>query len=91
MQLLIFYTYALRSVTEAITLFASVEQIAWLADNTPIDGIDDINNAGKGLTSALPHLGRVETAGGKLAHSAVPQTGSPPQPDKLTPAWSVCG
>jgi hypothetical protein len=46
-------------VTEAISLFASVEQIAWLANNTPIDGIDDINNAGKSLTSARPLLQHV--------------------------------
>jgi ATP-binding cassette, subfamily C (CFTR/MRP), member 1 len=53
-QLLIFYTYALRLVTEAITLSASVEGLAWLAQCTPIDGADDVNNAGKGLTSARP-------------------------------------
>ena len=55
-QLLIFYTYALRLVTEAIALSASVETLAWLASKTPIDGRDDINNAGKELVSALSRL-----------------------------------
>ena len=55
-QLLIFYTYAMRLVTEAIALSASVEGLAWLAACTPIDGADDVNNAGKELTSTLPIL-----------------------------------
>ena len=52
-QLLVFYTWTLRLVTEAISLSSSVEQITWLAHHTPIDGKDDINNAGTKLESAL--------------------------------------
>jgi hypothetical protein len=51
-QLLVFYTWTLRLVTEAISLSASTEQLAWLANFTPIDGKDDINNAGCKLESA---------------------------------------
>lgn len=52
-QLLVFYTWTLRLVTEAISLSSAVEQVTWLAHHTPIDGKDDINNAGKQLESAL--------------------------------------
>jgi hypothetical protein len=51
-QLLVFYTWALRLITEAISLSSAVEQMTWLAHHTPIDGTDDINNAGKKLESA---------------------------------------
>lgn len=57
-QLLVFYTWTLRLVTEAISLSSSVEQITWLAHHTPIDGKDDINNAGTKLESA--HLASPE-------------------------------
>jgi ATP-binding cassette, subfamily C (CFTR/MRP), member 1 len=52
-QLLVFYTWTLRLVTEAISLSSAVEQITWLAHHTPIDGKDDINNAGTKLESML--------------------------------------
>jgi hypothetical protein len=52
-QLLVFYTWTLRLITESISLSASVEQITWLATKTPIDGQDDINNIGQQLESAL--------------------------------------
>lgn len=54
-QLLVFYTWTLRLVTEAISLSSAVEQMTWLAHHTPIDGKDDINNAGKKLESMPLH------------------------------------
>jgi ATP-binding cassette, subfamily C (CFTR/MRP), member 1 len=56
-QLLVFYTWTLRLITESISLSSAVEQITWLAKKTPIDGQDDINNVGQQLESAwLPLL-----------------------------------
>ena len=55
-QLLVFYTWTVRLITEAIALSSSIEQMTWLAYRTPIDGEDDINNAGKSIESALPPL-----------------------------------
>lgn len=52
-QLLVFYTWTLRLITEAISLSASIEQLTWLSHHTPVDGEDDINNEGKRLVSAV--------------------------------------
>ena len=53
-QLLVFYTWTLRLITESVSLAGSVEQLTWLAKCTPIDGQDDVNNAGQGIESAHP-------------------------------------
>lgn len=55
-QLLVFYTWTLRLITEAVALAGSVEQLTWLAKSTPIDGQDDVNNAGQALSSAPPRM-----------------------------------
>ena len=52
-QLLVFYTWTVRLITDAISLSAAVEQLTWLSYLTPIDGKDDINNEGKKLESAF--------------------------------------
>ena len=52
-QLLVFYTWTVRLITDAISLSAAIEQLTWLSYLTPIDGKDDINNEGKKLESAL--------------------------------------
>jgi len=44
-QMLVFYTWSVRLLTEVISLFASVEKITWLANYTPQDG-QDVNNDG---------------------------------------------
>ena len=50
-QLLVFYTWTLRLITESVSLAGSVEQLTWLAKGTPIDGQDDVNNAGQTIES----------------------------------------
>jgi hypothetical protein len=55
-QLLVFYTWTLRLITEAISLSGSIEQLTWLSYLAPIDGMDDINNEGQALVSTFPAM-----------------------------------
>ena len=84
-QLLVFYTWTLRLITEAVALAGSVEQLTWLAKSTPIDGQDDVNNAGQSLASASPYMLRMRRCyflgWSRLGCCNALRASSPPQGD----------
>lgn len=68
-QLLVFYTWVVRFMAEAISLFAAAENVAWLATYTPIDG----ENPRK-AKAALPKPGADLEDGKGERHRAQPCT-----------------
>lgn len=52
-QMLVFYTWAVRFIAESISLFNSVEGMAYLAEYVPTDGVFFDGNAEKGAAESI--------------------------------------
>ncbi|GLC60118.1 hypothetical protein PLESTB_001575900 [Pleodorina starrii] len=67
-QMLVFYTWVVRFIAESISLFHSVEGLAWLADYVPHDGVfydqKQLDGVAKSIT--LPDGQIVPAAAGKV-------------------------
>jgi hypothetical protein len=61
LQMLVFYTWSVRYVADAISMMASTEKIGWLATKTPQEGdaLYNADNSGNGASGK-------DAAGGKM-------------------------
>ncbi|GIL86269.1 hypothetical protein Vretimale_13733 [Volvox reticuliferus] len=103
-QMLVFYTWVVRFIAESISLFNSVEGMAWLADYVPHDGVfydqKQLNGVAKSITlpdgQIVPATSKVQVVVDDAALARWPATGNIRFEDvwmqyRLDAAWALKG
>ncbi|GLI68304.1 hypothetical protein VaNZ11_012665 [Volvox africanus] len=103
-QMLVFYTWVVRFIAESISLFNSVEGMAWLADYVPHDGVfydqKQLDGVAKSITlpdgQIVPAITKVQVVVDDAALARWPATGNIRFEDvwmqyRLDAAWALKG